>query len=308
MASRTKGWASTKASERRIAERIWATLVQAAGDAAGLWWELQREDTAEGRREVLTDALVRRSTGTLRRRGGPVLAYSRWTFRQEPGANKPFPLREPIVYAYLRQRRAGGCAPTSPKSLLQGLRVASRILRVEGLDSLESSERLLGLVHGAILGKRPTSKSRAPRVDEVIALETAQERAGTYADRKFANDVVALAYTRLRFGDYMRMLGAGVVERSDDGHSAFYENSTVETKTAGVQSKRVRQALPVAAPAIGLTGIAWGDLQLEHYEAASDSPGKVECRVTTPAREARPSCRGPSDRVRPQSGCGTSWR
>ena len=148
------------------------------------------------------------------------------------------------------------------------------------LDEVLSSARIAGSAHGSFKHKRLTVKARSLKKEELITLEMAVTRAACACDRVFAGFLCFLVFARFRFGDATRMSGLPSRDQDDDGRTDYLEGSAEVLKT-GQHGRRLRTALPVVAPALGVSGENWGERWLNECERISFSG--EHGLITTPA-------------------------
>ena len=238
---------------------VWLDLIVLAGANSGLYKRIRSSfdhEQVEGWLQCTRDALETKATSTLHKRAASFLLYVRWCGVVFDSPARAFPLEEPAVYRYLSMLREEGAPATRAKTFLESATLVCCILEIPGLDDLSASFRLSGVAHASFKSKRLTQKARALTRKELIVLETGVFCAGSVCDQYFCGFVCWLVYTRTRFGDSSRIFEFPSLDRNHEGNVLYAETKATLTKT-GQQGRRLRVALPVVAPAEGLTGRPW---------------------------------------------------
>ena len=131
-----------------------------------------------------------------------------------------------------------------------------------GVDEILQSGRIAGSAHRSFLTKRALGRRDALTVHQVSVLERVVcGETFPLQDRIFAGHCLVCIYGRLRFGDSQGIQQEPVVD------GGYLEGGTSTHKTDSIAGRACR-ILPVVAPEIGVSGVAWAAMLLKLRELA----------------------------------------
>ncbi len=242
---------------------------------------------------TLTDCLESRSTATLDKRGDALARYLAWFDR---GGDVGVRWGEESVYRYvtaLRERAdCGQGGATAATSFLEALGLARAVL---GLDTAPAclSARVRGASLAAFKRKRLTVQAPPFAVEHLRALERLFIDSCALPDRldpigsSILGFFLFLTYTRSRCQDGVRIEVEPTLDvvLSADGATpvgGYIEASGGIVKT-GNTLRKLRRALPIAGPAVGLIpGHSWASDWLRLRAQQGIDAGNVACLCCSP--------------------------
>ena len=216
--------------------------------------------------EVLEDIFARKKNGTLQVRLSAMMMYVRWARSKGLVA---FPLTEAQCYCYVDGLRRDGAPATRATSFRGALAFCKGTIQLEGVDEVLESTRIAGSSHRSYMTKRVLKQRDALTVNQVMTLEAVVAgREFPMRDRLFAGHCLLCVYGRLRMGDSQG------IENEPQVFGGYLEGGTAIHKTDGLRG-RARRVLPVVAPAVGVSGLAWAEefLKLRHLAGLKAMPG-----------------------------------
>ncbi len=242
---------------------------------------------------TLTDCLESRSTATLDKRGDALARYLAWFDR---GGDVGVRWGEESVYRYvttLRERAdSGQGGATAATSFLESLGLARAVL---GLDTAPAclSARVRGAALAAFKRKRLTVQAPPFAVEHLRSLEQLFLDSCTLPDRLdpigsyILGFFLFLTYTRSRCKDGVRIEVEPTLDvvLSADGATpvgGYLEASGGIVKT-GNTLRKLRRALPIAGPAVGLVrGRSWASEWLRLRSQLGMNASDVACLCCSP--------------------------
>ena len=130
------------------------------------------------------------------------------------------------------------------------------------MDEILQSGRITGSAHRSFLTKRTLRQRDALTVHQVSVLERVLcGETFPLQDRTFAGHCLVCIYGRLRFGDSQGIQQEPVVD------GGYLEGGTSTHKTDSIAGRACR-ILPVVAPEVGVSGVAWAAMLLKLRELA----------------------------------------
>ena len=255
-------WARAQAEERDKVLAGWMVVIAEAGKHSR-----GREMIENSGEEVLDDVFAKKENGTLQVRLSAMLLYVRWARAQ---GLRPFPLDEEVCYNYVDQLRRDGAPATRASSFRSALAFCKGTIQLLGVDEVLQSTRITGSAHRSFLTKRVLKQRDALTVHQVNILERVVcEDTFPVQDRIFAGHCLVCIYGRLRFGDSQGIQHEPVVE------GGYFEGGTSTHKTDSIAGRACR-VLPVVAPELGVTGVAWAAmlLKLRNVSGLRAMPGR----------------------------------
>ena len=254
-------WAQAEADDRQKVLGGWLVVIDEARNfckAAGM--------IDQSGEEVLEDVFARKKNSTLQVRLSAMMMYVRWARSK---GFEAFPLKEEQCYNYVDGLRRDGAPATRATSCRSALAFCKGTIQLEGVYDVLESARITGSSHRSYMTKRVLKQRDALTVDQVMALERVLAgREFPMQDRLFAGHCLLCIYGRLRMGDSQG------IENEPQVFGGYLEGGTAIHKTDGLRG-RARRVLPVVAPAVGVTGMAWADesLKLRHLAGLKALPG-----------------------------------
>ncbi len=230
--------------------------------------------------DLIRDIIATKSTGTVIKRANSAFQYVRWA--RTAGGQCSFPPSEEDAYAYAAAMRSSGAAATRVTGFMEACNFFGTLL---GFDAtpIASSTRVRGAAALLYQGKRPTRKRPALTVEALIILENAVFDASLPSARVFAGFVLFCVYCRLRHTDAARISVEPRVDDGGDEGAAFVEAdvSYLHWKT-GRSRMHQGNLIPVAGPAIGITGRLWATEWLAARADAGLEASVDKCLMPAP--------------------------
>ena len=189
----------------------------------------------------------RKATSTLQKRASSLRMYDSWF--ASSGASSQFG-DEVTVFRYCAELYQDAAPATRAAALVASLNFIEGMFSID-LLAVRSSERVQGMcvksmrTRGAVRQRRPLTVALVRTLEGILSSDGG--RGG--ADGVLAGAALFAAYGRIRIGDLRRCTTEPVLD-TVEGHG-YVETFFHEHKTAVPGSRR---ALPIAAPAFGLTG------------------------------------------------------
>jgi hypothetical protein len=262
-ALRMSNWSMLEDRRRARVLDQWTDLALLARHASALFKRIIKEcGEASTAHEVawdksVVDILSPKSTSTLSKRIGSLMAYCRWAKTTYGSATSAFPFHEPACYDYVDFLRTGGAKATKANSFIESVSFIGGLLEIEGFQESANSHRVKGVACTSYKSKRLTRKARGLKADELATFELAVFRGGSLCDRYFAGFVCFITHARLRFRDGQKITAdLDLDEPEVDEGAGFLEAMAEHHKTANT-GKRQRLPLPVVALSRGVSGNHW---------------------------------------------------
>ena len=168
--------------DRDIAIDLWVRLCVKAGYQSGVFRTAGGDP--EQVRKTLAYIFASRATSTILKRGRALWTFARWVV----GLDLPddtMPCDEAIVYKFLDDSMAEGCAATMPRAFLEAVSLMFAVLEIAGRE-LVLSARNNGIADVAFNRKRPTVQRPGLSVEDVGRLEDGVFNASRLVYRIFA--------------------------------------------------------------------------------------------------------------------------
>ena len=251
-----RAWIDLQNEERSLALSKWLKVVLVEPLAFGVarnYYTAKAAGLCSGTLlESIADAMSVKATATLHARANKLLKFVVWARGK---TSQVFPLAEGIVYAYFLEMQDKAAA-TSFRSLLSSVAFAKYTLGLLEADAVLDSGRVAGLSAKLFMQKRKLRQRNPLRVKDLCLLE--EICAGRH-DRPLQERVAAgffafITHARARFSDGQRVCSISFVK----GVSDFLEVSVSKSKTSFTLERKVRY-LPMAARAVGVSGVRWAD-------------------------------------------------
>ena len=206
---------------------------------------------------VIEDVFSMKSTATVDKRANHLLLFVAWCGRAD---NDPFPVIERVFYGFLKDDRSAK-SPTSVKSCLESMNLASSTIGLDGAKDSASSPRVLGLAHKLLLTKRPRKQAKTLTCVQVLKLErTLTNQEADIKDRIAAGHLLWLTFGRIRWSDG-ECGEALIVDVNDQGYG-YIQVDALGSKTS-VSAQQKTTYFPFVAPASGLETPLWFDTWLK---------------------------------------------
>ena len=204
--------------------------------------------TAE--RHVVSDALLERSTGTLRVRFSALRGLAKAT-----GLN-PLDCGESVLYNEFCKLREAGAAVSRAAGQLQACRLAAVVAETEYKRDILGSKRLVGAAYGPQDGVARQQKAGLT-LKQLVALEKYIARADDLVEKAVAGQVLFCVYSQSRWSDAQRLLEGPSFDVDGDGPGVV---EAVAMHTKGQKGlKRLRMTTPIVALAFSVSGVRWWD-------------------------------------------------
>lgn len=249
-------WPQQQESQRHKALLRWRLIVEENLDCSSLGLQLQSAAANLVPDSELTDIIshsfANKATGTLTKRGTPMLKYLTWHRKTYGTAGLPF--QEHHVYQYMKELKQGKCAPTVLSSFLSAVGFARHVVSITGSDTVLASLRVQGLAHEHYLTKRPLKQAKVLTVVQVQILEDLVRCAPDAMDRIAAGFFCAQLHSRARFSDLQR--SSKIIADFNDAGVGYLEFSSLLVKTS--KSKEAKSMfMPFVAPCHGVLSQPW---------------------------------------------------
>lgn len=211
--------------------------------------------TEDDQSNVIADVFSNKSTKTLLSRSGSLSLYFEFCSRID---KKPFPLSEPVCYAYLSHLKQTGAPPTRASCFMSALAFCN-VLGLDGVSTVLSSARCTGSAFNQQLIKKPLAQRRPLTVSEIMKLERIVLQSTDKYDRLFAGFCLFLVFARARNSDTFHVyeMVPDFVRRTE----GFIQINVKGTKTSTTVSKKTR-FLPLVAHRRGFLDEPWADAWL----------------------------------------------
>jgi len=273
-------WQQQISFDRKAAYKKWTSLIMEEPGS----WIISRPRTGDGLTELLQhgmtesikDALGVKATSTLHARANPLMRYVQFAKQHNI---PPFPMRETVVYSFLKDTDT---APTFPRSFITSVAFAKHVLGLLHTDEVLNSSRVKG--HAAIhfTKKRKLVQRPALTVEQIEHLEKCvnnEER--TMYDRIASGFFLLLVFGRLRFSDGQSIssMELEIPLGADRGH---LECAAERCKTSTSLEKRTR-FLPVVVPTLSFTEDGWIEQWIKCREQHGLTPGPGKPLLPSPA-------------------------
>ena len=238
------------------------------------WWDLLRYDLKHsdpGRvavaehgladiykygTEVLDACFGLKSPNTLLKRLYAIKLFNLWLMREM--SMTWIPLKEHMVWAYLRHLKDTKAPASRATSLLESIRFCHFTMRVEGATEVMDSLRVRGLAAQLYINKKPWRPSDVFTVSEIEFLHECFADSGrSDVNRVIVGHLLHLLYARARHSDLL-----AVTDCFLDEEGAFFEVGTTIHKSARNMDTKSK-LLPVVAVACGVRGGNWARAYLQ---------------------------------------------
>jgi hypothetical protein len=284
-------WPLAQELDRQVALEKWRVLVLDGMNATKLGRQLidacSHDDPETMCAKIIEDTFQRKATATLNSRASALLIFTRWV-KVEFQDCSLWPIREPVLYQYLRYLRDSKAPATRAARMVEAVAFCKGTIGLDHVDELLDSSRVHGAVRGSLISKAPHCKKDHLLVSEVAALEIACCQDDSLPDRIFAGYCCFLAHGRLRCGDGQHASFEPFLDLDDAGEG-FVETALYAHKTASLTAKSKR-LLPAVAHARGVSGTPWAEAWLDARRQAGLSASKEQPLMPAPLPNAQWSC------------------
>lgn len=227
--------------------------------------------------DIVDACFALKSPNTLLKRYYALKTFIGWTIQQDAGCW--LPIKENVVWSYLRFLRSSGAAATKASSLLEAIRFGHFVLRLDGASEVLESLRIRGLAAQMFVTKKPWRPASPLSVQEVVHLHRMLQNAEcNLVDRVLAGHFLHLIYSRSRWSDLLAVKNVFL-----DSTQSYLEAEACIHKGAKTGETQSR-LLPIVAPARGIFGDNWA----KDYLAVREEAG-----LTLPTTEPEPMLRAP---------------
>ena len=214
--------------------------------------DLQRQMLGEADEDkqvkMVDDALVERSTGTLRVRIGSLRVLGRTL-----GKN-PLECTEENLYQELCRLRDVGSPHSRAVGHLQALRFGVVVCGSASASGILGSRRLVGAAYGPQQGRFKTQRS-ALTLRQLVALEEYVSSVASAHEAALGGHLLFCVYAQARWGDTQHLVAAPKLDVQGDGPGVI---EGLAKKSKGVRGlKRLRMQTPVLALAYSVSGRRW---------------------------------------------------
>ena len=166
-------WPLQQEAQRHKALLRWRMILEENLDCSALGLQLQQAaanlESDASMAEIVAYSFADKATGTLTKRGTPILKFLLWHRKCFGISGLPF--QEVRAYEYMKKLRAEGCKPTVWSSLLSAFGFAWHVLTTTGADSVCSSLRIKGLAHSHYLTKKPLRQAKTLTTTQAKMIE-----------------------------------------------------------------------------------------------------------------------------------------
>ena len=219
----------------------------------------------------LAAALEPKKTATLAKRVSSLRLYASW-FETTDAARRLF-ATEPVVYRYFVYLLSEGAPASRASALREALNFVGGIFAID-VSVVARSARVRGLsirllrTRGVLRQRGPLSVRMVMLLEGIVVTD-----AGLGSDEAIiAGAALFCLYGRARVGDLAKCAVEPRLDLVSDGTDGFVDSSLIDHKTARPGSK---QALPVVAPARGVSGRLWAPAWLMARRAAGLSAART---------------------------------
>ncbi|CAE6914886.1 PARP6, partial [Symbiodinium sp. CCMP2456] len=254
--SNPRAWIDLQNEERSLGMVKWLKIILVEPLAFGVarnYYASKAAGLSSGTLlKSVSDALSVKATATVHARANKMLRYISWA---KGRTLHVLPLSEGIVYAYLEDTQ-GKAAATAFRSFLSSVAFAKYSLGLIEADAVLDSGRVRGLSAQLFMLKRRLQQRNPLRVKDLVLLEEicAGRHNRPLQERVAAGFFTFLVHARARFSDGQRVCKIVYTK----GLSNYLEVSVSKSKTSYSLERKVRY-LPMAARAVGVSGIRWAD-------------------------------------------------
>lgn len=250
-------WAVLEEARLTRALERWRWIVESTEpQSCRLHRHLLQAEGEEGVLALLQNVFGAKSTGTMEKRAGSVIAFLRWA----ESADVPLPalpFTEATVYKCVEHYRSSAAAPTRASSLLEAIPFTTELLGLPWAEEVLGSARIMGAVWRLSDTKGTTHQAPPFTVEAVSTFEMLTELAPTPEERVIAGNICFTIHSRMRVHDAANICNEPVLDVNADGEG-FLETSLEGGRTkAGRGTKRRKRLLPAVALATGVTGNNW---------------------------------------------------
>jgi len=182
----------------------------------------------------------------------------------------PLPIREEVVFDYLRSDEMSKRGPTNASSLTEALNFSGAVFGLGGAFNASTSSRVKGAAVDKFLKKNPRQPAKELTDIQVFGLERfIADKNSDPALRVAAGSLLFLVYGRCRVSDICRILKLETdISESGSGFIEAKAKSVKNAKTAELKT----QLLPIVVPVKGLGFDCFGQWW-QHFEEARDAVG-----------------------------------
>ena len=267
------------AEARAKALDVFGRLLFELGHKAGLYAKLSAgQEAFDHTSPSLQAVFATRKTGTLLKRAASLTQYRRY---QASLGFDFLSFREEDVFSYMRCLAMNKAPPTRAQAAREALNLTAAMFEIAD-KSFGSSARIRGVAVRELERKQVT-KQRAPlTVPMVSTLEDLFFRTDEGVKRILIGNLLFILFARARVGDMAKSDFEPVLDDSGGDTEGLVEGRMVNHKTA---KPGARQALPVVAPAVGLTSRSWASSWLATRAAFSFDASKSGSLLVAPGLE-----------------------
>ena len=197
---------------------------------------------------MVDDALVERSTGTLRVRIGSLRGLQRSLDMN------PLACNEERLYKELCRLRDAGAPPSRATGYLQAMRFGVVVCGSSSAAGILDSKRVVGAAYGPQQGKFKVQRS-ALTLRQLVALEEYVSSVTSVHEAAIGGHLLFCVYAQARWGDTQHLVAAPKLDVLEDGPGVI---EATAKKSKGVRGlKRLRMQTPVVALAYSVSGRRW---------------------------------------------------
>ena len=234
--------------ERMALVNEFATWVRTSTVDCDLQRQMLTEADENKQVKMVDDALIERSTGTLRVRIGSLRVLGRTL-----GMN-PMECTEENLYQELCRLRDAGSPPSRAVGHLQALRFGVVVCGSSRASGILDSRRLVGAAYGPQQGRFKTQRS-ALTLRQLVALEEYVSSVASVQEAALGGHLLFCVYAQARWGDTQHLVATPKLDVQGDGPGVI---EGLAKKSKGVRGlKRLRMQTPVVSLAYSVSGRRW---------------------------------------------------
>ena len=211
---------------------------------------------------IMNDTFLVKSVGTLNKRSGSMLEFSRWSLATFPKF-KVFPLLESRCYDYFKEMRQAKAAKTQPSSFMEAVGFCQGQIGLEGAEEVRASARCRGVMLSLERGHF-ILKVDGFTVADIWILESAVSGELVNGvllsgpDLVFGGYMLSLTHGRSRWSDLQILEKEPYIDGDDnEEYDSFLECGSQHTKTSNSSRARRKSITTIECLARGISGKPW---------------------------------------------------
>ena len=245
-------WQEERDAKWETAIRRWVSLIDSWNDSSRISKLIQDKSEFRDKAQILVDIFFNKAPQTLAKRVNSLGRITNYMLMN----GRSFPCNEDEFYNFLKSEAREHAPVSRLKAYYEAITFARHVLNVESLQDVLDSRRCLGAASSKEL--TVPNQSLPFTVKQLLAIHHELEHSPEVWTRNMCGMLLFCVYARARWSDAQHA-DKIVLDEDEQGQLCYIEIQTANHKTC--RALHMRHAfLPMTAPAVGVSEVAWGPL------------------------------------------------